>query len=152
MVTPKIIKREYTSEQFTKAVEILNKYDIDVVAHIMVGLPYERDEDIKNTVDFINKHKLQGVKIHSTYIVKNTELAEMFKRGEYKPIEKDEYIEKLIYIITHLNPNFIIHRISGDAPKDILVAPEWNVHKKQVLNGLDKAMRERDLWQGKFYL
>ena len=148
----KIIKREYTSEQFTKAVEILNKYDIDVVAHIMVGLPYERDEDIKNTVDFINKHKLQGVKIHSTYIVKNTELAEMFKRGEYKPIEKDEYIEKLIYIITHLNPNFIIHRISGDAPKDILVAPEWNVHKKQVLNGLDKAMRERDLWQGKFYL
>lgn len=147
----KIIKRKYTSEQFTNAVEILNKYNIDVVAHIMVGLPYERDEDIKNTVDFINKHKLQGVKIHSTYIVENTELDEMYKRREYKPMKKDEYIEKLVYIITHLNPNFIIHRISGDAPRDILVAPEWSIHKKQVLNGFEKEMRERDLWQGMFY-
>lgn len=67
-----IISRKYTSKQFTEAVQLLNKYSIDVITHIMVGLPNETNEDIKNTVDFINKHNLQGVKIHCTYIVKNT--------------------------------------------------------------------------------
>ena len=135
----KIINRGYTSEQFTKAVEILNKYDIDVVAHIMVGLPNETKEDIKNTVNFINKHKLQGIKIHSTYVV------------EYIPLDLDDYIETLIDIITHLKPELVIYRISGDAPKDILVAPYWNKHKMWILHGFEKRFRARDLWQGKFY-
>lgn len=147
----KIINRGYTSKQFTQAVEILNKYNIDVVAHIMVGLPTETTEDIKNTVNFINSHKLQGVKIHSTYVVENTILADMYKKGEYKALELDDYIETLIDIMTHLNPNLIIHRISGDAPKDILVAPYWNSHKMWILHGFEKRFRARDLWQGKFY-
>lgn len=147
----KKINRCYTSEQFTKAVEILNKYDIDVVTHIMVGLPNETKKDIEDTINFINNHKLQGVKIHSTYVVENTILADMYKKGEYKALELDDYIETLIDIITHLNPNFIIHRISGDAPKDILIAPYWNKHKMWVLHGFEKRLRGRDLWQGKDY-
>ena len=147
----KIINRCYTSKQFTQAVEILNKYDIDVVAHIMVGLPNETKEDIKNTVDFINNHKLQGVKIHSTYVVENTPLATMYRNGTYKALDLDDYIETLIDIMTHLNPEFVIHRISGDAPKDILVAPYWNKHKMWILHGFEKRFRARDLWQGKFY-
>lgn len=147
----KIINRGYTSEQFTKAVEILNKYDIDVVAHIMVGLPGERKKDIENTVNFINAHKLQGVKIHCTYVVENTVLAQMYKNGEYKALELDDYIETLIDIMTHLKPELIIHRITGDAPKDILVAPYWNKHKMWILHGFEKRFRARDLWQGKEY-
>ena len=147
----KIINRGYTSEQFTEAVEILNKYDIDVVAHIMVGLPKETKEDIENTVNFINKHKLQGIKIHSTYVVENTMLADMYRRGEYTALELDDYIETLIDIITHLKPELVIYRISGDAPKDILVAPYWNKHKMWILHGFEKRFRARDLWQGKFY-
>lgn len=147
----KIINRGYTSKQFTEAVEILNKYDIDVVAHIMVGLPNETKKDIENTVNFINKHKLQGVKIHSTYVVENTVLADMYRKGEYKALDLDDYIETLIDIMVHLNPNLIIHRISGDAPKDILVAPYWNKHKMWILHGFEKRFRARDLWQGKFY-
>lgn len=147
----KIINRGYTSKQFTEAVEILNKYDIDVVAHIMVGLPNESKKDIEDTVDFINKHKLQGVKIHSTYVVENTVLADMYRKGEYKALDLDDYIETLIDIMVHLNPNLIIHRISGDAPKDILVAPYWNKHKMWILHGFEKRFRARDLWQGKFY-
>ena len=145
------INRCYTSKQFTDAVEILNKYGIDVVAHIMVGLPGETKEDVKNTVDFINKHKLEGVKIHCTYVVENTYLAEMYRKGEYKPLELDDYIETLIDILVHLRPDLIIHRISGDAPKDILVAPYWNKHKMWILHGFEKRFRARDLWQGKFY-
>ena len=147
----KKINRCYTSKQFTEAVKLLNKYDIDVVAHIMVGLPGETREDIKNTVDFINEHKLEGVKIHCTYVVENTYLAEMYKKGEYEPLQLDDYIETLIDIMVHLKPELIIHRISGDAPKDILVAPYWNKHKMWILHGFEKRFRARDLWQGKFY-
>ena len=146
-----LINRCYTSSQFTQAVEILNKYNIDVIAHIMVGLPTETKQDIMNTVNFVNSHKLQGIKIHSTYVVENTKLADMYKKGEYKALDLDDYIETLIDIITHLNPNFIIHRISGDAPKDILVATYWNAHKMWILHGFEKRFYARDLWQGKYY-
>ena len=149
--TGKIINRGYDSEQFTKAVELLNQYNIDVVAHIMVGLPNETFEDIKNTVDFLNKHDIQGLKIHSTYVVENTVLAQMYKNGKYEPISLESYLNTVAYILTHISPNIIIHRISGDAPKDLLIAPEWNAHKKWILNGLDKLMKEQDLWQGKYY-
>lgn len=147
----RIINRGYTSEQFTKAVELLNKYNIDVVTHIMVGLPGETNQDIMNTVKFINAHKLQGVKIHCTYVVENTLLADMYRKGDYKALELDDYIETLIDIMTHLKPEIIIHRISGDAPKDILVAPYWNKHKMWIIHGFEKRFRARDLWQGKFY-
>ena len=149
--TGKIINRGYSSEDFINAVALLNKYDIDVVCHIMVGLPNEDLTDLKNTVKFLNEHKLQGIKIHSTYVVKNTELEKMYNAGKYNPISLENYLDALVFIITHINPNFIIHRISGDAPKELLVAPEWNLHKKLVLNGLDKIMRERDLWQGMYF-
>ena len=122
------------------------------MAHIMIGLPNETHKDVMDTVDFVNKHKLEGVKIHCTYVVENTKLAEMYKKGEYKPLDLDDYIETLIDVMTHLNPNFIIHRISGDAPKDILVAPSWNKHKMWILHGFEKRFRARDLWQGKFYI
>lgn len=146
-----LINRGYTSKQFTQAVNILNKYNIDVVAHIMVGLPTETKKDIEDTVNFINGHKLEGVKIHSTYVVENTKLADMYKNGEYKALDLDDYIETLIDIMTHLKHELIIHRISGDAPKDILLAPSWNKHKMWILHGFEKRFRARDLWQGKYY-
>ena len=149
--TGKLINRGYSSSQFTKAVELLNKYDIDIVAHMMIGLPNEDLDDIKNTVNFINKHHIQGIKIHSTYIIEDTALSNMYFNGTYHPISLDYYLDTLTYVITHISPNVIIHRISGDAPKDLLIAPEWNLHKKWVLNGLDKILREKDLWQGKYY-
>ena len=149
--TGKLLNRGYTSQQFTQAVELLNQYQIEVVAHIMVGLPNETFEDIKNTVNFINKHNIQGLKIHCTYVVENTVLAEMYKNGTYEPISLEFYLQNLAYILAHISPDIIIHRISGDAPKDLLIAPEWNTHKKWILNGLDKLMRKEDLWQGKYY-
>ena len=146
--TSKLINRCYTNSDFTKAVKLLNKYNIDIVTHIMVGLPGESEKDIKNTIEFINKHNIQGIKIHSTYIVKHTVLADLYKNKKYTPISLENYIEAVVYILTHINENIIIHRFSGDAPKDSLIAPEWNTHKKWVLNGVNKIMRERNLFQG----
>ncbi len=148
----KIINRGYNTSQFSIAVDILNKYNIDVVAHIMVGLPNETQRDMEDTVEFINSVNISGVKIHSTYIVKNTILEDMYKKGKYNPITLEYYLNCLTYIVTHINPNIIIHRISGDAPKNLLIAPDWNRHKKWVLNGFDKILRENDLFQGKYYL
>ena len=149
--TGKLIHRGYLSSEFTKAVELLNKYNIDVVVHIMVGLPNENKEDLKNTVEFINKHNIQGLKIHSCYVVENTVLADMYRNKKYSPLSLDEYLENAAYILTHISPNIVIHRISGDAPKDLLVAPDWNSHKKWIMNGFNKLLREQDLWQGKEY-
>ncbi len=150
-ITGKLINRGYTSSNFTRAVNLLNKYNIDVVTHIMVGLPNETDEDIKNTIIFLNKHNIQGLKIHSTYVVKNTKLAEMYQKGNYTPITLEKYLDSVCYILTHISPSVVIHRVSGDAPKDLLLAPDWNLHKKWILNGLDKMMKEHDLYQGKYY-
>ena len=146
-----LINRRYSTKQFIEATKLLNKYNIDVISHIMIGLPNETFDDIKNTVDLINSLNIQGLKIHSTYIVKNTKLEEMYKNNEYTPITLEYYLDSLCYIISHLNKDIIIHRISGDSPKDLLVAPKWNLHKKWILNGLDKLLKEKDLYQGKFY-
>ena len=146
-----LINRGYSNIQFTKAVNLLNKYHIDIVTHIMVGLPNEIFQDIINTVDFINSHNIQGLKIHSTYVVKHTILANMLLNGTYIPITLEYYLKCLTYILTHISPNLIIHRISGDAPKELLLAPEWNIHKKWILNGIDKILKENNLYQGCFY-
>lgn len=149
--TGKFINRCYINSDFTNAISILNKYNIDIVSHIMVGLPNETLEDIKNTVEFINKHNIQGLKIHSTYVVEHTQLYQLYKEENYSPISLEYYLECLCYIITHISPEVVIHRISGDAPKDILVAPSWNSHKKWIMNGFNKKMIDEDLWQGKYY-
>ena len=149
--TGNLINRGYSSEQFTKAVHLLNKYNIDVVTHIMIGLPGEDFENLKNTVNFINSHNIQGLKIHSTYVVENTVLANMLHEGTYTPITLEYYLQCVVYILTHISPDVVIHRVSGDAPKDLLIAPDWNLHKKWIINGLDKLLREQDLWQGMDY-
>lgn len=167
--TGSLINRGYDSSKFTEAVSILNKYNIPVICHIMVGLPTENTmvsvqetidvktynfkvfKDVIETIKFVNKHNISGIKIHSTYVVKNTKLSNMYENGEYTPITYDEYMENLVYIITHINPKVIVHRISADPPKDLLVAPEWCLHKKWVTNNIDKLLEEQNLMQGVFF-
>ena len=149
--TGDLINRCYSNSDFTQAVNILNKYNIDVVVHIMVGLPNETIEDIKNTIQFINFHNVKGIKIHSCYVIKNTKLEQLYLTGKYVPLTLENYISNCAYILTHLNPNIVIHRVSGDAPKDLLVAPDWNSHKKWIINGLDKFLKENNLCQGMYY-
>lgn len=149
--TAKFINRVYKSEVFSMAVEMLNKYNIETIVHVMVGLPNETHENIKNTVDFLNKHKFQGIKIHSTYVVEGTSLEKLFNQDKYKPMTLEYYIEEACYVLTHISPDIIIHKISGDAPKNLLIAPDWNSHKKLIINGIDKYLTENSLYQGIFY-
>lgn len=142
------INRCYTTSDFTHACEVLRKYDIPVVAHLMVGLPGETIEDILSTVDIINSCKCAGIKIHSTYILKDTALEKMYLRGDYKPIEQEYYVDCVAKIIARLDNTVIIHRISGDPPRDELVAPNWVLHKKLVLNAINRKLEEDNIIQG----
>lgn len=141
------INRCYTTQDFINAVNLLHKHNIEVVCHIMVGLNETR-QDILNTIKLINLLKVEGVKIHSTYVVKNTALEKLYLNNEYTPITLEYYLDTLCFIISHLSPDVVIHRLSGDAPKNLLVAPLWNTHKKLVLNGIEKLLKQKDLYQG----
>lgn len=143
--------RGYSNEQFVNAVKLLNKYNIDVVTHIMVGLPYEEKSDILNTVNFINSLNIMGVKIHSTYIIKNTALEELYNSGQYEPITLDYYVNNVCNIISHLRHNIVVCRITGDAPKDLLIEPKWNARKKIVLNAINRKLEELNIYQGDKY-
>lgn len=147
----KIINRGYTNQDFVDAVKLLNAGGIDVCTHIMIGLPGEKEKDIDDTINFVNQQKICGIKLHSTYVIRSTKLAQMYENGQYSPIEKEEYINKVIYILTRLRPDIVIHRITGDAPKDLLIAPSWSTHKKLVLNAVDNIMKNNNLYQGMFY-
>ena len=144
--------RGYSNEEFIKAVKLLNKYNIDVVTHIMVGLPYEEENDILNTVNFINSLNIMGVKIHSTYIIKNTMLEKLYTDSKYQPITLDYYVDNVCNIISHLRPDIVVCRITGDAPKDLLIEPKWNARKKIVLNAINRKLEEQNIYQGDKYI
>lgn len=147
----KDINRGYDRKCFENAVKILNKYGINVVTHIMVGLPGEDLDGAIQTAKYLNKFDLMGIKIHSTYVLENTKLAELYLNKKYTPLELEDYINTAIKILVNLNPKFIIHRISGDAPKERLLAPQWNTHKKLVMNGIENRMKKEGLYQGMKY-
>lgn len=144
----KIINRGYDSEDFKRAVGILKEYQIPVVAHIMVGLPNDTEENVLDTVNLLNDTKCDGVKIHSTYVLKSTKLETMYLSGDYEPITQEYYVKMVGEIIAHLNKNIIIHRINADPPKEELVAPEWTLHKKLVINDINRYLKENDITQG----
>ncbi len=149
--TADLINRGYKSEVFTKAVELLNKYGIDVVAHIIIGLPGEDKEDIKNTVEFINSHKLFGIKVHSIYVLKGTRLAELYERNEYIPPSFEYYLDCASYVLTHISPELVIHRLTGDADKELFIAPQWNNDKDKCIVELRRKLEREGLYQGKYY-
>jgi len=146
-----MINRNHTSEDFLKAVELTEKYNIDVVAHVILGLPGETKEDMIATAKFLAKIKIKGIKIHSLYVSKDTELYEMFKRGEYKCIERDEYIDILCDFISVLPDTIIIHRLTGDPHRNELVAPLWTLEKRENIELIKKEFKTKNLYQGKNY-
>ena len=146
--TAKIINRGYDRDIFEKAMDILNRYDIPVVVHLIVGLPGENAEDVKETVEYINRFKLFGIKIHSIYVMTGTRLCRMYETGEYTPPTREEYIDSAVHILTHISPAIIVHRLTGDCPRDMLVAPDWNSKKSEIINAIVYQMQLKNLSQG----
>ncbi len=137
--TAQIINRGYKTEVFVRAVNLLADYGIEVVAHIMIGLPGEDMEELRQTVELINRQRVSGIKIHSVYVMEGTKLADMYRNGEYEPLTMEEYVERSVYALSNLRKDIVVHRITGDCPKELLVAPIWNTKKSEVIN----AIRQR---------
>lgn len=146
-----LCNRAYKTEEFKRAYDLLDAFGIGVVAHMMVGLPTESFGDVCRTLDYLNSFRLHGIKIHSVYVMRDTRLAQMYEKGEYTPISREEYVRTVVYILTHLPPDLTVHRITGDCVKSMLVAPEWNRDKNATLAAIYDALEKDDLYQGCFY-
>jgi len=149
--TAERINRGYPREVFAQAVSILKQYGIPVVVHIIVGLPGEQLEDVRETVRYINTFHLWGIKLHSIFVMRNTVLEEMYRSGLYQPPTMEEYVEAALYVLTHISPDMIVHRLTGDCAPALLVAPEWNRDKEAVLAAINRALEAHGWEQGCFY-
>ena len=146
--TANIINRGYYRAAFERAISILERYEIPVVIHLIVGLPEETIDDIKETVDYVNKFHPFGIKIHSIYVMEGTKLAEMYHNGEYTPPSQEEYVDSAVYILSHIPEDVIVHRLTGDCPKDLLIAPDWNLKKTETIDKITLKMQQKMLKQG----
>lgn len=144
----KVINRGFDTIRYIDATKLLKENGIHVVSHVMVGLPTEREKDIEKTIDVINSCKSDGIKIHSTFILNNTPLHDMYKSGEYNPISLEYYALMVAKIISNLNKDMVIHRITGDPPKDKLIEPIWTARKKIVINEINRKLSEFNVVQG----
>ena len=147
--TSKLINRGHSLECFENAVKKLRKRNIDVVVHIINGLPYETKEQMLKTVKYLNKLDIQGIKIHMLFIIKGTELEKLYNKEHFHILTKEEYIDIVCDELELLDEKIVIHRITGDPIKELLVEPKWLLKKVSVLNDIDKEMARRDSCQGK---
>ena len=147
--TSKLINRCHSLECFENMVKQLRNRDIDVVVHIINGLPNETKEDMLNTIKYLNNLDIQGIKIHMLSILKDTPLEKLYQQEKFKVLTKEEYIDIVVDQLELLRPEIVIHRITGDPKLDDLVEPDWLVKKFCVLNDIDKEMVKRDSYQGK---
>ena len=148
--TAAIINRGYKTEVYKRAMAILKSHGIPVVTHMIIGLPGECADDIDATVDLINEYSW-GVKIHSIYVMEGTALAGMYRDGDYTPPTLDEYVSLAARSIARLRPDMIVHRITGDCPDGLLVAPEWNKDKNKIIEEIRRGLERNNLVQGSLY-
>ena len=148
--TSKLINRCHTLKQFEDMYYKLKERNIEVVVHIINGLPYENEEMMLETVKYLNKLKIDGIKIHMLNIVKDTALAKMYEKEKFHILSKDEYINIVIKQLELLREEIVIHRITSDPDKDTLIEPTWLLKKFCLLNDIDKEMKKRDTYQGKY--
>lgn len=147
--TAEIINRGYKTEVFTEKMKELNKRNIKVVTHVIIGLPNENKNDVFSTIDYINEQKTWGIKLHLLYILKNTGLFEYYKSNPFEIMKKEEYISLVTEIISRLDKKIVIHRLTGDAPWKDLYEPKWSTDKRGILNGINKFLKEKKIYQGK---
>ena len=147
--TARFIRRGYPLEVFEKAVSDLRSIGIDVIVHLILGLPGEDAGRVLQSVRYLNGCDIQGVKLQLLHILSGTDLAEFWRAHPFPVMTQEEYTLLLIDCLEHLRGDIVIHRLTGDGPSDLLIAPDWSRNKRSVLNGIHSAMKTREAWQGR---
>ena len=146
------IRRGYDLDVFEKAVYDLKGRGISVIVHTILYLPNETTDMMLQTISYLNKLPIDGIKLQLLHILKGTDLADYYMSNPFHLPDLEEYLETLGTMISHLRPDIVVHRITGDGPKSLLIAPLWTGNKRHVLNSIQKYFKNSDIWQGKEYL
>jgi radical SAM protein (TIGR01212 family) len=146
--TARLIRRGYPLETYENAVEELAKRGIRVVTHLIVGLPYESREMMLESGSFVGKTGTWGIKLHSLYIQRDTDLYTMYMEDPFPLLTMEEYVETVAQVISILPKEMIVHRITGDGDKSLLHEPKWSMNKLRVISSIDKKLKEMDISQG----
>lgn len=149
--TVRLIRRGYDTDVFDRAVRRLRDAGISVIVHVILYLPGEDEDRMLDTIRYLNRCGIQGVKLQLLHVLKGTDLDALYQRHPFHLPDMEEYIRMLAKCVTHLRPDIVIHRLTGDGPKELLRAPLWTGAKRTVLNRFHQYMKENDLWQGKDY-
>lgn len=146
--TATFLNRAYPTETFTRTCHALAKAGIRITAHVILGLPGETLAMELETIHYLNSLPINGIKISMLYILKNTVLANYYKQNPFHLLTMDEYIDHLITCLSQLRKDIVVERMTGDGPRDLLIAPKWIGHKRLVLNTIHKEMKQRNFMQG----
>ncbi len=150
--TAAFIRRGYPLKVFEECVHSLHQYGIPVIVHTILGLPKESKHDMLKTMEYISTLPVQGIKLQLLHILKGTDLGRSYEEGSLQEeLTLDAYVDIVISCIERLPKELVIHRITGDGPKNLLLSPLWSGNKKLVLNRIHSQMKERDTYQGKLY-
>ncbi len=147
--TATYIRRGYSLSVFDHCIKQLQIASIPVIVHVILGLPGESKEQILETISYLNSCHIFGIKLQLLHVLKNTDLAIDYEQQAFEVYSLEEYLDILTSCITHLSPEIVLHRVTGDGPRDLLIAPTWSLNKRLVLNSLHKKMKLEDLYQGK---
>lgn len=140
--TARAFNRGYTLDVFEKTYDELKKRNFEVIVHMILGLPGESEEDMYATVKYLSKKNIDGIKIHGLHILKGTRLASEYEKHPFKIMSLEEYTRVLINCLKLLPKNIVVHRMTGDGDKKILIEPRWSADKKRVLNYINKKIKE----------
>lgn len=150
--TAEFIRRGYPLSCFAAAMERLHALNIPTIVHVILGLPHETPEMMLETIDYLNQVKPFGVKLQLLHVLKDTDLADYYLQGNFETLTKEAYLELVVSCLKHLSPDIVVHRVTGDGPKELLIAPTWSCNKRDVLNSLHKLMKEKNTQQGAAFL
>ena len=147
--TARYIRRGYPLSCFDQAMQSLHQAGLDVIVHTILGLPGETSRDVLDTMKYLNACQIQGIKLQLLHVLSGTDLAADYQAGKFSVLDREEYIDLVIRCLEQLDPSIVIHRVTGDGPKDLLIAPLWASRKREVLNLLHHQMKEQGSYQGK---
>ena len=147
--TAEYIRRGYNLSVYDEVVKKLDDIGIPYITHIILGLPYETSKMMLDTVRYVNDRKPFGIKLQLLHILEGTDIADEYRKGKFEVLDMESYISLVIECLENISPEVVVHRVTGDGPKNILIAPTWSKDKKNVLNTLHRRMRELGAYQGK---
>ena len=149
--TSELLNLHYNYQDFLTAVQELRARNIDICAHVILGLPGEDLTDMMATAQALAMLPVQGIKIQLLHLMRNTPLADIYAKEPFPFLSQAEYVRCVVKIIEILPPDMVIHRLTGDSPRQLLIGPTWSLNKRAVLNAIDKELLIQNSWQGKFY-